>query len=152
METSSCFINEISVMYSKKLFTSKAIKTSADAHLIAREIFEHTSSQIELKEYFFIILLNRANEVIAFHKLSEGGICGTVVDIRLAFATALKSLATGIILLHNHPSGNLTASQQDIATTKNFVAGGKLLELTVYDHLILTASAYYSFADEGILT
>jgi len=152
MNTSSNFINEISISYSKKQFNSKTVNTSQIAHEASREIFECCNCQIELKEYFFIVLLNRANQIIGYHKLSEGGICGTVVDIRLAFATALKGLASAMILVHNHPSGNLTASHQDISITNRFREVGKLMDIQIFDHIILTDAGYLSFADEGLIS
>lgn len=106
---------------------------------------------MDLKEYFFILLLNRGNKVIGYHKLSEGGMSGTVADIRLAFATALKCAANAIILCHNHPSGTLDHSAQDRMLTDKFVEAGKLLELTVLDHVILTSEGFYSFADAGLI-
>jgi DNA repair protein RadC len=151
MEAENKYLNEITVKYSKKLFTNNTIKTSEDVEAIAREIFNKCKCQLELKEYFFIILLNRANQVVGYHKLSEGGICGTVVDIRIAFATALKSLASTMMLVHNHPSGNLKPSEADIRITKQFAEAGKFLEIIVHDHLIITQESYYSFADEGRL-
>ena len=151
MKTLDTYLNEITVSYSKKQFTSTTIKTSANVQEVARQMFDHCNCQMELKEYFFIILLNRANHVIAYYKLSEGGISGTVVDLRIAFATAVKSLASGMILVHNHPSGNLKASEADINVTKKFVQAGSLLDITIFDHVILTTKGYYSFADEGQL-
>jgi DNA repair protein RadC len=151
MKTRTNFINELTINYNKKLFCSKKIYTSCDAERVIREIYSTSNSTIEVKEYFFIILLNRANEVIGYHKLSEGGICSTVVDLRLAFASALKSLALSMILVHNHPSGNLKPSDDDIKLTKKFVEAGKLLDITVFDHIIITANSYYSFCDEGLI-
>lgn len=151
MKTSVSNINEISVSYTMNKLSSNTIKNSKQAAEYVREMYNNTLCQLELKEYFFIILLNRANQVIGYNKLSEGGICGTVVDIRLAFGTALKSLATGIILSHNHPSGNLNASQSDIVLTKKFKQAGEILDITIFDHIILTSTSYSSFADEGIL-
>jgi len=95
MEAENKYLNEITVSYAKKRFTSTTVNSSKDVQAVAREIFNNCKCQLELKEYFFIILLNRANEVIGYHKLSEGGICGTVVDIRIAFGTALKWKAAG---------------------------------------------------------
>ncbi len=148
MKSINC-INEISVSYTKKQFTSTTIKTSAQAYEVAKEMYSAGKCQMELKEYFYIMLLNRANQVIGYHRLSEGGICGTVVDIRIALATALKSLATGMILVHNHPSGNLNPSKEDISLTKKFKQAGELVDITLYDHLILTSTSYHSMTDEG---
>ena len=145
------FINELSMSYTKKLFSCTMITCSKDAETVAREVFFHTDADVGVKEYFFVILLNRANDVIGYHKLSEGGICSTVVDIRLAFATALKSLAVAMILVHNHPSGNLKPSHQDLKLTDSFVNAGKLLEIQIFDHVIITPESYYSFADNALM-
>lgn len=102
-------------------------------------------------EAFWIILLNRANRVIKKHQISQGGVAGTVADPKLIFKVAVEELASGIILAHNHPSGNLTASQADIDLTKKLKESGKLLDIQVLDHLIIAGKKYYSFADEGLL-
>lgn len=151
MTTNQSNINEISVSYKMNKLSGRKITNAELADTYAREMYYQTGCEIELKEYFFIILLNRANEVIGFHKLSEGGISGTVVDIRLAFATALKSLASGMILIHNHPSGNLNASQADIELTKKFKNAGEILDITIIDHIIMASSCYTSFADQGLV-
>lgn len=103
-------------------------------------------------EEFWILLLNRANQVIKKVKISAGGVAGTVADPKLIFKQALEHLASAIILVHNHPSGNLRPSQADIQLTRKLVQGGKLLEISVLDHLIFTDTAYYSFADEGMMS
>ena len=102
-------------------------------------------------EEFWIILLNRANRVIRKHQISQGGVAGTVADPRIIFKLAVSDLASGVILAHNHPSGNLMASQADIDLTRKIKAAGKLLEIQVLDHLILAGQKYFSFADEGML-
>jgi DNA repair protein RadC len=102
-------------------------------------------------EEFWILLLNRANRVIKKHQISQGGVAGTVADPKIIFKVALAELASGIILAHNHPSGNLTASQADIELTKKLKDAGKLLEIQVLDHLIVAGQKYFSFADEGML-
>ena len=96
-----------------------------------------------------MLLLNRANKVLGYVLLSLGGTAGTVVDPKVIFQAALKTNAHGIILCHNHPSGNLTPSSQDISLTKQLRDAGKFLEIALLDHLILTTEGYYSFADEG---
>jgi DNA repair protein RadC len=150
METTNNFINEIQLEFQKKLFSRNKITTPGDAAEVSREIFIASYSRIELKEYFFMIMLNRANEVLGYVKLGEGGISGALVDLRLAFATALKCLASGIVLLHNHPSSSLKPSENDKALTKKFSEVGELLDIKVIDHIILTANSYCSFVDEGI--
>jgi DNA repair protein RadC len=100
-------------------------------------------------EEFWLLLLNRANEVIARERLSSGGMGGTVVDVKLVLKAALDARATAIIAVHNHPSGNLQPSQADIDLTKKLQQAGTLLEIPLLDHLIVSERGYYSFADEG---
>lgn len=102
-------------------------------------------------EHFYVIMMNRANKVISVEHISSGGICGTVVDCRVIFKRAIETHAAGIILAHNHPSGNINPSEQDIRLTKSISEAAKLLELRVLDHVIITNNSYYSFADEGKL-
>lgn len=102
-------------------------------------------------EEFWVILLNRANRVIKKYQISQGGVTGTVADPKIIFKAALEELASGVILAHNHPSGNLTASQADVDLTKKLTAGGRLLEIQVLDHLIIAGQKYFSFADEGLI-
>lgn len=102
-------------------------------------------------EEFWVVLLNRANRIIKKQQISLGGVHGTVADPKIIFKLALEELASGIIVAHNHPSGNLIASQQDIDLTKKLKEAGKLLEIQLLDHLIVAGKNYYSFADEGVL-
>ncbi len=102
-------------------------------------------------EEFWIILLNRANRVIKKSQISQGGVAGTVADPKIIFKMALDELASGIILAHNHPSGNLTASQADLDLTKKLREAAKLLDIQVLDHIIVAGQEYLSFADEGLL-
>ncbi|GAB2770045.1 DNA repair protein RadC [Rhabdobacter roseus] len=100
-------------------------------------------------EEFWILLLNRANEVLRPVQISTGGVAGTVADPKMIFKHALEQLASSIILFHNHPSGNLSPSQADRDLTRKLKEAGRMLDLPVLDHLIFTDSGYYSFADEG---
>jgi DNA repair protein RadC len=102
-------------------------------------------------EEFWIVLLNRANRVIKKSQISQGGVAGTVADPKIIFKLALDELASGIILAHNHPSGNLTASQADLDLTKKLREAGKLLDIQVLDHIIVAGQKYLSFADEGFM-
>lgn len=153
METNLLNFNlaEIKISYSThvKAMERPKITRSEDAVAILRKIFppEH----MELKEYFYILLLNRANRVLGFVKISEGGLSGTVADPRLMFSAALKANAVSMVMAHNHPSGNIQPSAQDIQLTKNMVESGKLLEITVLDHVIITAESYFSFLDQGFI-
>lgn len=103
-------------------------------------------------EEFWIVYLNNANEVIEFKQLSKGGITGTLVDIRLALRKALELGAISIILAHNHPSGNLSPSIPDRNLTHKLTTAAQSLDITVLDHLIITEKAYFSFADEGLMS
>jgi DNA repair protein RadC len=103
-------------------------------------------------EEFWILILNRANKVIRKHQVSQGGVAGTIADPKIIFKLALDALGSSIILAHNHPSGNLTASQADIDLTKKLKEAGKLLEIQVLDHLIVAGQKYFSFADEGMIS
>jgi DNA repair protein RadC len=101
-------------------------------------------------EEFWIIYLNNSNKVISKAQLSKGGITGTLVDVRIVFKTALEVGATALILCHNHPSGTLVPSEADKQITKKLKLAGESLEIKVLDHVIITETSYYSFADEGI--
>jgi len=101
-------------------------------------------------EEFWIVLLNRANIVIREVQISAGGVSGTVADPKMIFKTALEHLASSMILVHNHPSGNLNPSQADRDLTRKLKEAGTVLEVPVLDHLIFTDNQYLSFADTGI--
>jgi DNA repair protein RadC len=101
-------------------------------------------------EEFWVIFLNNSNKVISKAQLSKGGITGTIVDVRLVYKLALENGATGLILCHNHPSGNSQPSEADKEITKKLKLAGDSLDVKVLDHLIITETKYYSFVDEGI--
>jgi len=122
-----------------------SINTSKDAFNIMHRYFLDLSH-----EEFWVILLGRSGKVIAKELVSKGGISGTVADPRIIFHIALQHHAVSVVLIHNHPSGNLKPSQQDIELTKKIVAAGRMLEINIFDHLIITNEGYYSFADEGM--
>lgn len=102
-------------------------------------------------EEFWIVYLNNSNKVITKTQLSKGGITGTLVDVRLVFKTALEMGATGIILCHNHPSGTLIPSEADKHITRKLKLAGENLDIKVLDHVIVTESSWFSFADDGLL-
>lgn len=104
-----------------------------------------------LHEEFWVLFLNNSNKVIHKAQLSKGGMTGTVVDTRIIFKTALEYNAISLILTHNHPSGKLLASESDKEITRKLQLAGKQMEIMVLDHVIITESSFYSFADEGIL-
>ena len=144
-------VSEIQLSYKSKVKASlrPKISSSRDAEQILREYWN--DGLLELQEEFKLMLLNRYNKVIGIFTASSGGIAGTVADPKLIFGCALKAAASGVILAHNHPSGCLQASQADLDLTKKLRDGGKLLDIQVLDHIIITSEAYYSFADEGLL-
>lgn len=131
---------------SSEAISRKKITCSQDAY---NSIYSYLSD-CEYEE-FYIILLNRANELVSIQKISEGGTSGTVVDPKKVFKLGLIYQASGIILCHNHPSGNLQASQQDKNITKRLKTSGELIEINILDHLIIGKGKYLSFADEGLL-
>lgn len=102
-------------------------------------------------EEFWILLLNRSNRIIEKHKISQGGISGTIIDVRVILKNAIEKLASSLILCHNHPSGNLQPSESDMKITSKMKEAAKIMDIQVLDHLIVTDSSYFSFADEGIL-
>jgi DNA repair protein RadC len=127
-------------------FPAVTIKSSEDACDFIKKFY---SDDIEIFESFFILLLNRANTTIGYAKISQGGLTGTVVDIRIVAKYAVDSLATSVILAHNHPSGNLKPSPEDIRLTAKIKEGLKFLDIEVHDHLILTASGHLSMLEHG---
>ena len=114
------------------------------------ELFQPQFQDLEHEE-FWIVLLNRANHFLAEHCISKGGIHGTVADIRLIFRHALEAHATSIIMIHNHPSGRLRPSKADIDLTEKAKQSGLMLDIPLIDHVIIGATGFYSFADEGLL-
>lgn len=114
------------------------------------ELFQPNLADLPYEE-FWILLLNRSNKIIDKRKISQGGTSGTVIDVKLILKDAIEKLATSIILCHNHPSGNTQPSEKDISITNKLKEAAKIMEIPVLDHIIITDSSYYSFADEGIL-
>jgi DNA repair protein RadC len=125
------------------------VKSSESAYQFFYSIFD--ADTILWTEESAMIILNRANEIIGYSKISSGGTAGTVVDAKVIFTKALLAGGHSIILAHNHPSGNLEPSEQDIKLTKQLVKAGEVLEIRVLDHLILTDKGYYSMNDKGVM-
>lgn len=150
-ETRKYQVAEIQLTYKSNVKPSlrPRISGSKDAYNVLLDSWD--DNKLDLIEQFKVLLINRANRVLGIFEVSTGGIAGTVADPKLIFAAAIKGAASGIILSHNHPSGNLAPSQADIDLTRKIKEAGKLLEIQVLDHIILTCEKYYSFADEGIL-
>lgn len=127
---------------------SKRVKITSSA-----DVYELMKPELmdESVEHFYALLLNRANVVIKKQLISQGGTSATIADPKLIFKYAMDHMASAIVLVHNHPSGNLKPSQADIQLTKKMVEVGKNLELLVIDHVIFTDVAYFSFADEAMI-
>jgi len=149
METTTK-LAEVEVNYKTAVKKSQMVKvvTSKEATECFRRIW---SDRMEYAEESVLLLLNRANKVLGYVKLSSGGTAGTVVDQKMIFQVALKTNASSVILCHNHPSGNLQPSEADIKLTKEVATGGRILGISLLDHIILTDEGYYSFADEGMI-
>ncbi len=119
----------------------------------SKDIFAHIQPLLgDLQhEEFWVIYLNKGNRIIDKERISSGGVAGTVVDVKIILKNALQKLASGIILAHNHPSGNLQPSDADISVTKKLKEAAKLMEMHILDHIIVGEADYYSFADNGII-
>lgn len=144
-------VTEVELIYrnKQKACDRPRIIHSKDAYDILLRTWD--MNKIELLEEFKILLLDRANNCIGISHLAKGGISGCVVDLKLAFALAMKARSSSIILAHNHPSGNTAESSEDRSLTKDFVSAGKILKLPVVDHIIVTKEKFKSFADEGMI-
>lgn len=140
-------ISEIKLTYTRKVKAKDRpkISSSEDAHKLFRENWDDLT--INLFEEFKILLLDRNNRCMGIVPISQGGVSGTFVDAKLVFSSALKARACGIILGHNHPSGNTNPSNNDKELTKRLIEAGKYLDLSVLDHIIVTDESYTSFAD-----
>lgn len=144
-------VAEVELVYKTKIKASERpkITSSRDSYNLLLQCWD--MDKIELQEQFKVMLLNRSNKVLGIFEVSSGGITGTVADPKLIFMAALKASACGIIISHNHPSGNLKPSRPDEELTRKIKEAGRLLDIQVLDHVIVTSEAYYSFADEGLL-
>jgi DNA repair protein RadC len=144
-------IAEVSLIYKSKVKASERPKVtcSKDAYNYFNETWNPDT--IEHVEEFKILLLNRSNSVLGIMTVSKGGMSGSVADIRIIFQAAIKANASGIIISHSHPSGNLNPSESDTRLTQKVKEAGNIMDIQLLDHLILTSESYYSFTDSGIL-
>ena len=144
-------VSEIKVSYRPIRKEKVCITTSCDAAKLFNQFFPADTKQ--LQERFMVLYLNRSNTVIGIYPVSVGGITGTIADVRLILAVALKAAAVSLILAHNHPSGNLKPSRVDEDLTSKIKEAAQYMDIKVLDHLILGMNEgdYYSFADEGLL-
>ena len=145
-------LNEITVRYRRRKIKNLAttITNSNDAINLLKQLYDQDG--IHFQEEFIAIFLNNANEVIGYQKLSRGGMNATIVDMRILFSLALKTLSSAIIISHNHPSGNLKPSHNDFKLTEKIRDAGLILDVKLLDHIIVSPTfAYFSFLDEGRL-
>ena len=152
-EVTNCpMMAEVQLSYKSKVKSADRPKLSKshDCYKYLQGVWD--AGRIEHIEEVFIVLLNRANRVIGWSKISVGGINACYVDVKVIMQTALVANASAIILAHNHPSGNTQPSSQDIEITKKVKKACELLEISLLDHIIITPEdGFYSFADEGVL-
>ena len=138
---------EITLKYKAGNYKKTKISTSLDAFQVLLELYDDDT--VDYKETAYALFLNKANNTIGWMKISEGGTSSTIIDQKIIFATALKCNASSIILSHNHPSGQLRASDEDRKMTERIVSIGFILGIEVLDHVIVCRSGYYSMSDEG---
>lgn len=143
-------IAEVTISYKFGKYTADRNKicSSSCVYEIAKDVVK---DHIEHYECFYIMMLNNSNQVLGVSKLSQGGITGTLVDMRIMFQNLIKANATAFIMFHNHPSGTLKPSTADKNLTSKAKEGAKVLDISLLDHVIVTSESFYSFADDGIL-
>ena len=142
-------VGEVELSYAPKIKDFHKVLSSEGAYKYLLSTYKEGT--IRYKEYFKILLLNQANQVLGYTLISEGGLTSTDVDVRVILQAALLTNSVAIILAHNHPSGNKTPSGEDIKTTNKIKEAAQIMRIRVLDHLILTDTGYYSFSDEGQL-
>ena len=142
-------VGEVELSYKPKFKSPHQATCSEDAYKYLLPTYKEGT--ICYKEYFKVLFLNQSNQVLGYTLISEGGLTETCADVRVILQAALLTNSVALILAHNHPSGNLKPSRQDIEITKQVKEAAKLMRISVTDHLILTDAGYYSFADEGEL-
>ncbi|CAH0185751.1 MULTISPECIES: RadC family protein [unclassified Pedobacter] len=150
-EQTSFKVAEVEVSYRSNYNITERpkINSSQDAYKVLMQHWQ--LGKIELLEEFKVILLNTSNRVLGIVDISTGGVQGTLADPKIIFSVALKTNSSKIILAHNHPSSTTTPSDADRKLTQKLRDGGKLLDIEVCDHLIVTNYNYYSFADECMM-
>ncbi len=138
---------EVSFRPNRNLSERVYLKSSDEVYKVAIDTWNLDT--IELFEEFMAVYLDRRNGIIGIREISRGGTAGTVVDIKIVISIAIACNASGLILLHNHPSGMTSPSHQDISLTDKIKAAAQLFDINLLDHLIITRETYYSFTDNG---
>jgi len=145
-------VSEVEITYINKIPSSERVKISNSEDCVS--VFKSISRynlNLPLYECFYAMYINRATKVLSVMLISEGGTCGTFVDIKKVLAPAILQNASGIILSHNHPSGNTEPSESDKDLTNRIVKSASLMGIKILDHVILTEESFYSFADNGLI-
>jgi DNA repair protein RadC len=150
-ETQVYKVAEVQVSYKPDYNITERPKITSSNQTFQLLKSQWNMGKIAFLEEFKVLLLNRSNRVLGIVDISMGGVSGTYVDPKVVFATALKANCSSIILVHNHPSQDLKPSDADIKLTKRLVECGKLLDIIVWDHIIISENNYYSFADDGMI-
>ena len=135
----------------RRQFEKKVAVPKISSSVDAANIIQPLIGDLQHEE-FWVVYVNNSNKVLAKYQLSKGGITATLIDVRLLFKKAVELSAVGLIVCHNHPSGKLNPSKADIHITKKIKEAGNTLDIKLLDHLIITEKAYFSFADEGLLS
>jgi len=147
METKN-IIQEIRVLYNRPSVSSmERIHDSADAERVMRKVVD--KDRIDLKEFFWVMLLSKSHHVLGVCQIGEGSASGVVVNAKEIFQLALNTNASGIILCHNHPSGSLKPSEADVTCTTEIEHVCEILDIRLHDHLIITSESYYSLTDNA---
>ena len=142
-------IGEVKLSYKPKYKRQQKVTYSEDCYKYMLSTYK--KGTICYKEYFKVLILNQANQILGYTLISEGGITETCADVRLIMQAALLTNSVALILAHNHPSGNLKPSPEDIRLTKQVREASNFMRIKILDHIILSDTEYYSFADEGML-
>lgn len=143
-------MHEIGIVYKRPLYdTMPRMKSSSDAHSLLKKVID--SETIDYKEFFWVLLMNRSNCVLGYSEIGKGDTHSVIVNVKEIFQLALKANASGLILCHNHPSGNLKKSKVDEDITEKINVISSLFSITLLDHIIITSEGYYSFTDNGII-
>jgi len=142
-------ISEAQIRYKKSDVTPRIVRRSQDLQEIAFEIYDEW--ELTTRECFYVMFFNRKNEIQSFYEAGKGGMTACIADMKIIFTAALLSGACAMAITHNHPSGNLKPSEQDISLTKKIKVIADLLEIKLLDHIIFCkGGAYYSFNDNAI--
>jgi DNA repair protein RadC len=144
-------VAEVELIYKTKVKASQMLKITSSKDVYETLLAGWDENLIDFLEQFKIILVNRASKVLGVYEVSKGGMSAVTVDVKVVFIAALKAGASGLILAHNHPSGQLRPSEADKQLTERIREAGKILDILILDHLIVTSEGYYSFVDQLLM-